>query len=190
MKNKILISIAVLGISTTSLFSHGTEKHDDKKVTPSKKTEVIINDTTKYKLEKEASKKKVVNLEKKYKEINEDYLKDIKPIFQAKCFNCHSNTVNYPFYYKIPGIQEMIDKDIKEAKKHIDFSNNFPFISHETPINDIKSLKKIAQKGGMPPLKYILGHWDSKLTEADNKALLQWTKKAIDTLTKEEKEKK
>jgi len=189
MKNKFIISIATVGIFVISAFSHGTEKHDDKKKIPSKKVEVVKNDSTKYILTEDISKEKAISLEKKYKDINKEYLKNVKPIFQAKCFNCHSNTVNYPFYYKIPGIQDMIDKDIKEAKKHIDFSDNFPFISHETPINDIKSLQKIAIEGGMPPFKYILGHWDSKLTKEDNKVLFKWTEKAIETLTKEGKNK-
>merc|ERR1711879_572953 len=103
---------------------------------------------------KKALKEKETVLKDKYKKINEEYLENIKPIFEAKCFNCHSSTTSYPFYYKIPGVKNMIDKDIKEAKKHIDFSKDFPFISHETPINDLKSLNKIGQKGGMPPLRY------------------------------------
>ena len=177
MRNKFLISIAIIGMSVIPAFSHGTVKHDSNKGTPSEKTEILKNDSI-----KEVSKEKIVNLEKNYEKINEAYLKNIKSIFQAKCFNCHSSTTKYPFYYKIPGITQMIDKDIKEARKHIDFSNNFPFLSHETPINDMKSLKKIALEGGMPPFKYILGHWDSKLTEEDKKALLNWTEKAIDIL--------
>lgn len=184
MKNMILRIILILEISVISVFSHGTEKHDEKKDVPLEKIEVLKNIHTDSIVNQEAPNEKNIILEKKYKDINEDYLKNIKPIFQAKCFNCHSNKVTYPFYYKIPGVKNMIDKDIKEAKKHIDFSNDFPFISHETPMNDIKSLQKIAQEGGMPPLKYILGHWDSKLSDKDNEELLEWTKKAIEVLRK------
>lgn len=187
MNNKFLISITTISMSAILAFSHGTEKHDDTKATPSKKIEVLTNNSMKNIKIEEVSKEKDIKLER-YKIINHDYLKNIKPIFQAKCFNCHSNNTSFPFYYKIPGIKSMIDKDIKEAKKHIDFSDNFPFISHETPINDLKSLKKIAREGGMPPLKYIVAHWDSKLTKEEKKALLDWTKKAIDSLTKKDKD--
>lgn len=34
----------------------------------------------------------------------------------------------------------------------------------------------------MPPLKYILVHWDSKLNEDDKKAILKWTTNSIDIL--------
>lgn len=160
---KTFILISIFLISSQSLFSHGGEKHDEK---VTKKVEVKENDV----------------LKMKYTKINETYQKDIKPIFEAKCFNCHSNTTNFPFYYKIPGVKSLIDNDIKEAKKHIDFSDDFPFISHETPINDIKSLRKVALEGGMPPLRYIVAHWDSKLSDENKKAMLDWTNQALDIL--------
>jgi|GEM_PF-798946 len=186
MKNKFLILIALSGVLSISALGHGTEKHDDDKEVKAVKIEApkeIKEDATKEeKKEYEEKKKKYEALQNKYKNINEQYLKDIKPIFEAKCFNCHSNTTNYPFYYKIPGVKAMIDKDIKEAKSHIDFSKDFPFISHETPINDLKSLKSIALEGGMPPLRYIVAHWDSKLSDKDKKAMLEWTENAIKLL--------
>ncbi len=188
MKNKLLISIIFFSLLSVWAFAHGTEKHDDKEMKTVKieAPKKIKEDATKEEVIKYEKKKKQYEvLQNKYKKINADYLKDIKPIFETKCFNCHSNTINYPFYYKIPGVKTMIDKDIKEAKTHIDFSKDFPFISHETPINDLKSLKKIALEGGMPPLRYIVAHWDSKLSEKDKKAMLIWTNNAIELLRKD-----
>lgn len=184
MKNKFIYSTIFLSIFTLSAFSHGTEKHDNEEKSHTKKAEVIIEemvDMDEKEKEHQANllKQKKLELESKYNKINKNYLNNIKPIFEAKCFNCHSNTTKYPFYYNIPGIKSLIDEDIKEAKSHIDFSDDFPFISHETPINDLKSLKKIALEGGMPPLKYIIAHWDSKLSEEDKKAILKWSEESI-----------
>jgi len=183
MKTKLLLSTLFLSIFAISGFSHGTEKHDNNEKKVVQKKEPSVNDNSEKSLEiKKALKEKETVLQNKYKKINEEYLENIKPIFEAKCFNCHSSTTNYPFYYKIPGVKNMIDKDIKEAKKHIDFSKDFPFISHETPINDLKSLNKIGQKGGMPPLRYIVTHWDSKLSKKDKESMIEWTKNAIELL--------
>ncbi len=173
MKTKFLSGLIFLTFLTISALSHGTERHEDKEKISKKELQTVIPENI---------NKKEQYLKNKYMKINDNYTKNIKPIFEAKCFNCHSNATNYPFYYKIPGIKTMIDEDIKEAKKHIDFTDDFPFISHETPINDLKSLKKIALEGGMPPLKYILVHWDSKLNEDDKKAILKWTTNSIDIL--------
>ena len=117
-----------------------------------------------------------------YSEINKTYITDIKPIFEKKCFDCHAELNNAPWYYKVPGVKQMMDKDIREAKEHIDMRKDFPFISHESPLDDLKSIKKIGIEGGMPPLRYILGHWDSRLTDTEKKKLVEWASKSIELL--------
>ena len=118
-------------------------------------------------------------------EINKTFITDIKPIFEKKCFDCHADIKNIPWYYKVPGVKQMMDKDIREAKEHIDMRKDFPFISHESPLDDLKSIKKIGIEGGMPPLRYILVHWDSKLTDAEKKKLVDWATKSIELLQAE-----
>lgn len=117
-----------------------------------------------------------------YKEINDGYINNVKPVFQKKCFDCHGSISNYPWYYKVPAVKQMIDSDITEAKKHLDMSKDFPFISHETPLNDLKSLRDIAIEGGMPPLRYILGHWNSSLTKDEKKSIKKWAEESMKKL--------
>jgi hypothetical protein len=61
------------------------------------------------------SSDEVTSLEK----INQQYLNDIKPVFQKKCFDCHSSQTRMPWYSKVPGVQQLIAHDIEEAKEHI-----------------------------------------------------------------------
>lgn len=35
-------------------------------------------------------------------DINSKYLKNIKPIFEVICFDCHNDKTNYPWYFKLP----------------------------------------------------------------------------------------
>ncbi|MCF6309218.1 MAG: heme-binding domain-containing protein [Sulfurimonas sp.] len=135
-------------------------------------------------IEKKVSKQDIFIVEEQniYKEINTQYMKNIKPIFEKKCFDCHGSVSNYPWYYNVPGVKQMMDYDIKEAKKHMDMSKDFPFISHETPLNDLTSLKDIAIKGSMPPLRYVLGHWNSSLAEDEKQVLKKWSEESISKL--------
>ena len=139
MRKDIMI---ILLISPTLVLSHGGNEHEEKQKTVVKKEDNNI---------------------KIYKTINSEYIKDIKPIFKKKCFDCHGAATKFPWYYKIPGVKQMIDYDIKEAKEHLDMSKDFPFISHETPLKDLESLKEVSVENDMPPLRYILGHWDASL---------------------------
>ena len=114
--------------------------------------------------------------------INNEYKSTIKPIFQKSCFDCHSNATTYPWYYKVPGVKQLIDSDIKESKKHLDFSNDFPFISHETPQKDLDAIGKAIKNGSMPPFLYQVMHRDSNLSKSEIKQVEKWIEKSQETL--------
>lgn len=139
------------------------------------------------------SKKKIIKKTVKIKEssfikINKTYLENIKPIFKKSCFDCHSNQVSYPWYYQIPGINYLIDQDIKEAKEHLDFSNDYPFLSHETPIKDLESIKKDIQQGLMPPFQYSIMHSDKKISDKEKDKIIQWVDESLKILNKKTNE--
>lgn len=147
------------------LFAHGGEKHEEKK-------------SLEVKIEVQETKREA------YTSINKEYIKNIKPIFQKKCFDCHSNQTNYPWYFKLPLISDLIKKDIKEAKEHLDFSNDFPFISHGTPKKDLISILDVARKKSMPPLRYAIVHRNSKITDEDITKIKKWIENSLEKLNK------
>lgn len=119
--------------------------------------------------------------------INELYSKDVKPIFQKKCFDCHSQKTNYPWYHKIPGVKQLIESDIKEGLEHIDFEPGFPFKSHATPSEDLDEILEVIEKNDMPPMSYRIMHPSSKLTEPEKEIIKKWVQAAKETLAKESK---
>ncbi|MCB9061512.1 MAG: heme-binding domain-containing protein [Halobacteriovoraceae bacterium] len=123
-----------------------------------------------------------VEIKEKYIRINQEYLKTVKPIFQKSCFDCHGNTTVYPWYYKIPGVKQLIDSDIKESKKHLDFSKGFPFVSHETPIKDLDAIGKSIKNDSMPPFRYLIMHGDKKLTKDEVKQVDKWIRESKEML--------
>ena len=163
--NKKSIFIVFL-LSPLFLMGHGGNNH---------KEQVIVVETTKKVIESNISKENL-------KIINKAYIEDIKPIFKIKCFDCHGKIETYPWYYKLPGIKQLMDYDMKEAKKHLDMSKDFPFLSHETPLKDLESLKEVIEESDMPPFQYVLGHWDSRLTKEEEKKLYQWVEDSLKKL--------
>ena len=116
--------------------------------------------------------------------INSSYLRDIKPIFQRSCFDCHSSQTQYPWYYKLPGAKQLIDSDIEEARKHLDMDNDFPFVSHATPIEDLQAIKKTTKEASMPPFRYRVLHKNSSLSMEDKKIILDWADNSLILLQK------
>ena len=117
-----------------------------------------------------------------FKEINEAYLKSVKPIFQKSCFDCHSSNTRYPWYSGLPGVKQLIASDIGEAKEHLDMTNDFPFSGHGEPLEDLKAIGEQVDKGEMPPFRYTIMHSESMLSEADKKVISEWVKSSLQKL--------
>lgn len=116
------------------------------------------------------------------KTINEAYLKDVKPIFQKSCFDCHSNSTQYPWYSSLPGAKQLIRNDVNEAKTHLDMSVDFPFKSHVSPKEDLEAIRDSVQEGSMPPFRYRILHWASALDAKEKAAILNWTENSLKTI--------
>ena len=164
MKNSWIIIYTFFVISNV-VFSHGNEKHEKKAV-----------------VEIEKSRKRK-DLEV-FQVINEQYKKNVRKIFKRTCFDCHSSKTLYPWYYKIWGISHLIDSDIREAKSHLDMSDEFPFRGHGNVTDDLNSLKKAIKEGSMPPFLYKLGYPNSKITKEEKKVIINWIESAKRMLLK------
>lgn len=120
--------------------------------------------------------------EARFSEINRTYIQKIKPIFAKKCFDCHSNQTRYPWYHSLPGIKQWLDHDISEGKKHIDFSIDFPFQGHGTPLEDLQAIRDSVETNSMPPFAYILMHTSSKISKTEREAIILWTNESENLL--------
>jgi hypothetical protein len=106
--------------------------------------------------------------------VNEIYVSHVKPIFQKKCFDCHSNQTRYPWYFSLPGVKQLIAKDVREAKEHLDFSRDYPFEGHGTPREDLEAIERSIHDGTMPPLRYRILHPGSGITPEERLNIQRW----------------
>lgn len=114
--------------------------------------------------------------------INSAYEKEIKPIFKAKCLNCHGQAESLPWYSVIPGASHLIARDIREAQKSMDMTEGFPFKGHGSAKDDLIALRRVVDKENMPPLQYKLLHWSSALSEEDKIVIRAWIEAALKEL--------
>jgi hypothetical protein len=145
------VQVAVIVLSSQA-YGHGSHHHERAKATPTR-------------IEQEAEI---------LRRINTGYLNRVKPVFEKKCFDCHSGSTHFPWYYSIPGVRQFIDSDITEAREHLDMSKDFPFRGHGGPAEDLEAIGKSTEDGSMPPFAYRLLHRGSGLTQQEKALILEW----------------
>lgn len=160
----------IIFLLSTITFAQETEKHE----TDEGGWEVVSEKTPKETLES----------------INLSYLKNVKPIFQKKCLSCHGIGNPPPWYSKIPGIKQLILNNIKEAKEHMDMTDDFPFSGHGTPEDDLEELAEIVEENTMPPFMYKMMHWRASLNENDKKAINEWVEDSLKLINPKKEKKK
>lgn len=116
--------------------------------------------------------------------INQAYLRDIKPIFAAKCLMCHGVVAKMPLYAKVPPSSWLVRYDIKEAQEHLDMSFDFPFVGKPTdvPQDGLEEVIEVVQEASMPPFIYKIMHWHSGLTPEESKKILDWANAGLKIL--------
>ena len=175
------------------VFAHGNEDHaGDKKKKEEIKTEAVEKDNdegSKQKVDqkhgqeaKSEVKTDVKENANAIREIDKEYQAKIRPIFKKACYDCHTNKTKFPWYYNMPFAKQQIDSDIKEAKKHLEIKDSFPFGGHGNPSEDLDAIGKSIDEGTMPPLKYQIMHWSSFLGDDEKEAILQWVKEGKEKL--------
>jgi cytochrome c len=93
-----------------------------------------------------------------------------KAVLLAKCADCHSNETRWPIYARIAPGSWLIERDIIDARKHMDLSQwkNTPL---ETQQVWTAKIVQETKSGDMPPLQYLVLHLDAKLSQTDVQAL-------------------
>ncbi len=121
------------------------------------------------------------NTDSLYAIIQQDFVK-LDPIWKKACYDCHSDKTDYPWYYKLPFVKGMIDKDIEEARAELDMSKGFPFVSQRKPVDDLRKLAAEVEEGAMPPGKYTIIHWSASLSQEEKDSVAAFVDNSLKML--------
>jgi cytochrome c len=89
-----------------------------------------------------------------------------KAVLVAKCADCHSIQTHWPIYARIAPGSWLIERDIVEARKHMDLSRWTDTPAETQQLWSAKIIQE-AKSGDMPPPQYLLLHWGAKLSKTD-----------------------
>lgn len=92
-----------------------------------------------------------------------------KAVLLSKCADCHSAETRRPVYARLAPGSWLIERDIMEARKHMDLSHWQELSVDQQEVLEAEIAQQ-AKLGRMPPLQYRLLHWNARLSPGDVEA--------------------
>ena len=102
---------------------------------------------------------------------------DVAPVFVEKCVHCHTSGAKLPFYASFPVAKGMMQQDIAAGLAMLDMTSEL-YREGPRPLSEAALAKTelAVTHGEMPPGRYLLLHWNHRLSEADKQGILGWVR--------------
>jgi hypothetical protein len=92
----------------------------------------------------------------------------------TSCYDCHSDNTHYPWYGRIAPASWLLYRDIKEGKKHVNFSE-WAGYDIRKKISLLTDVHDELEKRSMPLKIYLWMHKDARMSGAEYETLMKWT---------------
>jgi hypothetical protein len=99
----------------------------------------------------------------------------VLPLMERACQNCHSQRTEWPLYSYLPAVSWALEKDVAEARQHLDFSRWDQYSTGEKR-DLLARMGAEVRNHRMPLSRYVLLHPEARLSEAEILAIYEWTK--------------
>lgn len=98
---------------------------------------------------------------------------NLHEILISKCYDCHSNTTQYPWYANIQPVGWWLAAHVHEGKEHFNFSE-FRGYDQKKAAHKLEELQEVTEDKSMPLKTYTLLHERTRVTEEDEQAIKAW----------------
>lgn len=101
--------------------------------------------------------------------------KEVSAILEGKCYDCHSNKTEYPWYAEVAPISYWIADHIEEGNEHFNASK-WDSYNDKKKDHKLDELIEEVEEGHMPEDSYTWMH--GNITESEKELLITWAKQA------------
>ena len=96
-------------------------------------------------------------------------------LLKSACYDCHSNTTEYPWYSNIAPVSWWLKDHIDEARGHLNFSE-WTSYDKKKQLHKLHECYEEVEHGEMPLESYTWIHSEAKLSHEDREHLEHWFK--------------
>ncbi|MCU0384185.1 MAG: heme-binding domain-containing protein [Cyclobacteriaceae bacterium] len=101
---------------------------------------------------------------------------EVHALLINKCYDCHSNNTNYPWYAHVQPVGWFLNSHVVEGKEHLNFSV-FATYDAKKAAHKLEEVGEAFAEGWMPLDSYTLIHKDAKVTPEDVVLISNWLSK-------------
>lgn len=109
---------------------------------------------------------------------------DVQTLLTAACYDCHSNHTRYPWYANVQPAAWLLDHDIRDAKRELNFSE-FGAYPGRHAARKLDAIAEQVSEGDMPLASYRWMHREARLTTEQRKMLTDWAQTLRDKIPAE-----
>jgi hypothetical protein len=100
---------------------------------------------------------------------------DVHQLLIKKCYECHSTTTTYPWYFNIQPVGWWLAHHVEEGKQELNFSA-FKTYPEKKALHKLEEIGEVTEEGSMPLSSYTILHPETKLTPEDKALIASWLK--------------
>jgi hypothetical protein len=100
---------------------------------------------------------------------------DVHKLLISKCYDCHSTTTRYPWYFNIQPIGWWLANHVDEGKDELNFST-FKTYEQKRAMHKLEEIGEVTEDQSMPLSSYTILHPETKLTDNDKTMIHEWLK--------------
>lgn len=110
---------------------------------------------------------------------------EVANLLKAACYDCHSNSTNYPWYSHVAPVSWLVAKDTREGREEVNFSNwsDYDMMDQLKILDDVYSE---VEEEHMPLPIYITMHSEADLTPEQRQKIMAWAESTMDIIAEEE----
>lgn len=105
--------------------------------------------------------------------VRDDIPADVQSILKSACNDCHSNTVNWPWYSYVAPVSFWIGHHVEEGREHFNLSE-WENYEPKRKAHKIEELVEMVKEKEMPLDSYTWMHSEAKLSEDQRTALINY----------------
>jgi hypothetical protein len=101
----------------------------------------------------------------------------VASVLRNSCYDCHSNSTDYPWYSNISPVSWFLDMHIRRGKEKLNMGE-FGLLEKRRKVSALSEICEVVESGSMPLKSYQVMHSKARISEREVESVCGWAESA------------